>query len=74
MKAQQVQEWAASLDPEEDVLWQAFTRSDIESMTSKEITDDLWDMMVQVYDKEPATAEDFQIDIIIEVAEERLAS
>lgn len=65
-------EYFASLDPNEEVLWQAFTRSDVESMTSEEMSDDLWQEVVLLYDKNPATFEDFGIGDLITYAAERL--
>lgn len=59
------------LDPDEEVLWQAFTREHIEDVSGA-LSDEVWELVVLLYDKNPASDEDFGIGELIDIATERV--
>jgi hypothetical protein len=55
------------------VIWQAFTRDDVEGMLGKPISDDVWREVVRVYHKAPISSEDIGLGVAVEIAQERTA-
>lgn len=73
--AKEIADHFAKQDPNEQFIWQAFSRDDIESWSGDvKLTESEWEMVVRLYDKEPATYEDFGIEYLIEIARERVCN